>query len=138
MRQSVDTGDSCNGTWLRDGDFRIENSDTEGSFAVAASHLQVCFLISDQGERLGLAAGASCGRHADRRQHRLSCFAKTCIIGHLPAVGEQEVDALGRIHRTAAADSDEEIDTLASSNICANFYDVTGRIFFNAIEEDRL
>ena len=97
---------------LRDGHFRVEDGDAEGGLAVAAGHFQVRLLVGDQGERLGLAAGAGRGRHADGRQHRLGRLAEALVVGHLAAVGQQEVDALGAVHRAAAADGDDEVDAV--------------------------
>ena len=35
-------------------------------------------------------------------------LAEAAVVGHLAAVGEQEIDPLGAVHRAAAADGDDE------------------------------
>ncbi len=58
VRQGVDAGQGGDLPWLRDGDFRIEDGGGEGGLAIAAGHLEVRFLVGDEGVRLRLAAGA--------------------------------------------------------------------------------
>ena len=48
-------------------------------------------------------------------------FAVTAIIGHAAAVGDEEIDPFGAVHRTATAESDEGIDILRSGEGAAGF-----------------
>ena len=68
--------------------------------------------VRDQGERLAFAAGAGRRGNGDQRQHRPGGLADAPIVLHPPAIGQQEIAALGRIHAAAAAEADEEVDLL--------------------------
>ena len=46
-------------------------------------------------------------------------LAEALVVGHLAAVGEQEVDPLGAVHRAAAADADDQVDVCAAGEMPA-------------------
>ena len=138
VRQGVDAGEGGDLRRLRDGDFRIEDRCREGGFAVAAGHFQVRLLVGDQGERLGLAAGARRRRHADRRQHRLLGPAEALVVGHRAAVGEDEIDPLGAVHGAAAADGNDQVDAERPSEIDADADVLAGRILLDLIKDEHL
>ena len=68
--------------------------------------------MRDQGEGLAFAARPGRRGDGDQGQHGPGGLADAPVIFHSPAVGEQEIATLGRIHAAAAAQADEEIDLL--------------------------
>ena len=87
----------------------IEERDAERGLLVAAGHLHVRLGVGDERERLRLAAGAGGRRHGDHRQHRPRGLADAPVVLHPAAVGVEEVDALGAVHRAAAAEADDQV-----------------------------
>ena len=107
MRNCVDASAGCDVARLGKGQFRIENGDFGSGFWIAASHLLMRLGIGYQRERLALAAGAGGGRDNDERQHLPPGQSDAPVVLHPAAVGQQEVCALGRVHRAAAAEAEE-------------------------------
>ena len=103
----VDGGGRYGPGGRRERQLRVEDHGAEAGPGVAAGHLPVIGLARDQGEALGLAAGARRGRHADGGQHGSAGAAIALVVLHAAAVAEQEVDALGAVHGAAAAEADD-------------------------------
>ncbi len=94
--------------------------------------------VGDQGERLRLAAGAGRGRHGDHGQHRPRGLADAPIVLHPAAVGVEEVDPLGAVHRAAAPQADDQLGLVAAGDGQAGL-DVLGRrVLVHAVEQLRL
>ena len=62
-------------------------------------------------------------------------LAEALVIGHLAAVGEQEVDPLGAVHRTAAADGHDEIDVERPGEWTPASDLLVGRVLLDLVEE---
>ena len=92
------------------------------------------FLVGDQGIRLPLTAGACCRRHTDGRQHRLFGLAEPLVVGHLAAVGQQEVGALGAVHGTAATDGNDQVNLVIAGEGHAGIDMDRGWVLFNTVE----
>ena len=138
MRNRVDAGDGADARRLGDRHFGVEDGGTERGLAVAAGHFQVALLVGDQRVGLGLAAGAGGGGHGDGRQHRLGGLAEAAVVGHLAAVGQDEVDALGTVHRAAAADADDQVDAQRPREDDAGLHVPVSRVRFDVVEDEDL
>ena len=109
VRDRVQTGGRRDVTRQRVGERGVENHRPEARVGRAAGHLAVGRGVGDERVRLGLAAGAGGGRHADRRQQGHRGVAEALVVGDGAAVGDDEVDPLRAVHRAAAADGDEQV-----------------------------
>ena len=123
---------------LRDGQFGVEDAHAERGLLVPARHLHVAGPVGDEGVALGLAAGAAGGRHAHARQHRLRRLVVPAVVGHLPAVRQQEVDPLRTVHRRPAADGHDQIDGmfLRRRHAVSNF--VLGRVLLHPVKHEHV
>ncbi len=93
----VDTSRGGHHGRCRNRQLRIEEGHAEGRRWVAARHLHPGLRICDDAVALRLAPRAGCRRDPDHRQQRRPGPAEPAVVGHLAAVGQQEVDALRAI-----------------------------------------
>src|ERR1700752_897831 len=98
MCNSVETGGCGNASWLRNRESWIQNGNTKSYLRIAASHLFASFCVGNQRVTLCFTSSPCGRRNCDHWQHRFCCLAVTTILGHVSAVGEQEIDSLGTIH----------------------------------------
>ena len=138
MRDGVDAGAGGDVARLREGQFRVEDGDFRGGFGVAASHLFVSLGVGDQRERLALAAGAGGGRDDDERQHLTLGQADAPVVLHPATVGQQEVCALGRVHRAAAAEAEERVDASPLGQPPASLDAVGGGVLNHLVKHHHL
>ena len=110
MRDGVESRGGGHVGRLRQGQLRIEHCDPERRRRVAARHLDAGRGVGHHRVALRFAAGAGGRRDADHRQQRPRRLAVSPIVFHPAAVGEQKVDALGAVHRTAATQADDGVD----------------------------
>ena len=136
MRDGVDPRVGGDYRGLRQRQFRIENRDGRGSLRVAARHFLMRLLVGDQGERLRFAARAGGGGDSDQRQHGLGRFSDSPVVLHASTVGEQKVDALGAVHRAAAAKTDDQVDFVLFGECKAGIDMRRSRVFLYVTEDD--
>jgi hypothetical protein len=110
MADGVEAGAGGDLARLGEGERGIEQCDARHRLAVAARHLLVRLLIGDQRVALALAAGAGGGRNGDEWQERFGRRVGVPVVAHPSAIGQQEVAALGGVHRAAAAEADDDVD----------------------------
>ena len=138
MGHRVDAGQRTDASRLRHSQLGVEYRDPKRRLLIPACHLHVRFGVRDQGKGLGLAAGARRSGHADRRQHRLGGLAEALVVGHRAAVGQQEIDPLGAVHRAAAADRDQKIDFVVLGDRSAHLHVPGSRVLLDGVEKPRL
>ena len=80
----------------------VEQGDPKRRARIAAGHLVVGGGVGDERVRLGLAPGAGRGGHPDHGEQRAAVLAVAPVVGHPPAVREEEVGALGAVEGASA------------------------------------
>ena len=110
MTDRVDAGGGGDLARLGGGEVGVEDGDAGAGLDVEAGHLVVRLGIGDQRRRLGLTTGAGGGGDGDEGEHRLGRLVDAPVILHFPAVGQEEIDALGGVHRRAAPQANDEVD----------------------------
>src|SRR5688572_1268419 len=136
MRDRVESRSRGDAARLRNRQRRIEYRDAKSSLRIAAGHFDMTVRRGNQRVTLRLASGAGSGWNRDHRQHRFCRFAVTAIVLHAAAVGENEIDALGAIHRTTAAESDDRIDLFVRSKLGARIDHTRIRVYFEIVKAD--
>src|SRR5687767_10393443 len=136
MRDRVEPRGRSDAAWLRNRQRRIEYRHTKRSLRIATGHFDVTVRRGNQRVTLRLASGAGRRWNRDHRQHWFCRFAVPAIILHATAVGENEVDALGAIHRTAAAEPDDRIDLFVRSKLGARIDHTRIRVYFEIVKAD--
>ena len=121
MRNRVDSGAGGDARRLGNRERRIENRYPRGRLRIAAGHFLVRVFVGNQGEGLALAAGARRGGNRNHRQHRSLRFAGTPVILHPPAICQQKVAALCRIHAAPTTQADDRVDAGGSRHAKAIF-----------------
>jgi hypothetical protein len=135
MAERIDTGEGRDARRLGERQFGIEQGDPAGGALVSAGHFHVRLRVADQGEGLGLAAGAGGGGHGDHGQHGAGGFAHTPIIAHAAATRIEEVNALGAIHGAAAPQSDEQFGPAFASQGQSGLHVGRGGIGVDGVED---
>ena len=133
MSNGVNAGAGGDAWRLGYGELRIEQGDARRSLGIQTGHLLVSVLIGDQRGALAFAARARRGGDRDEGQHRLRRLAHAPIILHLPAVGENEIAALRRVHRTAAAQAHQEVHRCFTCDRQTLIHVARGRVLTDAI-----
>src|SRR4051812_32671360 len=110
MADRVDAGGGGDLVRHGGGEVGVEGGDAGGGLFVPAGHFIVRYRIGGERGGLGLAAGAGGVGDGDEREQGLGGFVDAPVVFDVTAVGEEEVDALGAVHRTAATQADDEID----------------------------
>ena len=84
----------------------------------------MCFGVRNKGKALQLTPCSRGRRYCNERQHRLLRLSDSPVILHLSPIGKQEIDPLGTVHRTAAAQSDQEVwlEILGHLQACGNIF----------------
>ena len=107
MGHGVDAGQRGHARRLGDGQRRVQQRNAAGGFLIAAGHLDVGLGVGDQAnDWASLPVPAVVGTAIIGSISR-SGLADAPIVLHPPAVGVEEVDPLGAVHRAAAAQADE-------------------------------
>ena len=135
MRDGINAGASRDPVRLRKGQPRVEDGDAGGCLRVEAGHLHVRLLVRDERGGLTFTPRARGGGNRDEGQHRLLRLAHAPVVLHPPAVGEDEVAALRRVHRAAPAQADEQVHLLRRGDGHALIHALRRGILLGPVEE---
>ena len=114
MGEGIHAG--CGGNRCRQ---RVENAGVEqcqnGAHPVVLdAHLEMPGGIGDHRETGHFAAGSGGGRDGDDRRDGVPEGERALVVFDPTLVGQQQADRLGRVHRAAAADGQQALDTFAA------------------------
>jgi hypothetical protein len=109
MADRVDPGDRGHSGRLGQCQFRVEDRGHASRLRIPASHLGLGPGIGNQGVGLHFAARAAGSRNTDQGQELSPSFARSPIILHLAAAGEQEVCPFGRIETAATSQPHKQV-----------------------------
>ena len=83
---------------------------------------------------LRLASRAGRRRHRDQWQQRLDGPSVPPVVRHRSAVGQDEVDALGAVDRTATAQTDEPVEAEGRSDQAARLHHGRGWVLGEVVK----
>src|SRR5262249_61810223 len=90
--------------------------------------------IRDQCIGLRLASGSGSSRDTYHRQHLSTGLPISPVVFHGSAAGQQEVDSLGRVHRTAAPQPNDRVDPQRGSEPSAGVDHECGGVRIKIVE----
>ena len=111
MGQRIDARRRRDGRRNAFGQPRIDDRDIGQHFAAFGRDLAAILVIGDQGTRPDFRAGSRSRRYLDETDHSLRCAVGPRYVGQRQIAVDHHRDELGKVHRRAATEADDEIGT---------------------------
>ena len=135
MGQGVHAGGSGQGCWLADHQHRVIDGDLGCAAPVDDGHLHLGVGVGDDAEAGHFRGGPGGGIDGHEGRHRLGAFVHALEVADMPAVADDQTDALGAVVRAAAAQRDDRITLIVLIGLDAVMNILVRRVGFGAVED---